>query len=40
MYTQFACYLDFQKLQKDLENLFSICRKVNFRKKNILAFFA
>ena len=31
--------LDFQKLQKDLENLFSSCRKINFRKKDILAIF-
>ena len=30
----FVCYLDFQKLKKDLENLFSSCHKVNFRKKH------
>ena len=33
MYIQFVCYLDFQKLKKDLENLFSRYHKVNFRKK-------
>ena len=35
----FVCYLDFQKLKKDLENLFSDCHKVNFRKKHNLAIF-
>ena len=39
MYIQFICYLNFQKLKKDLENLFSNCHKVNFRKKHILAIF-
>ena len=33
------CYLDFQNLKKDLENLFSSCHKINFRKKHILAIF-
>ena len=32
---KFVCYIDFQKLKKDLGNLFSSCLKVNFRKKNI-----
>ena len=39
MYIQFACYLDFQKLKKFLENIFSRCHKVNFTKKHILAIF-
>ena len=39
MYIQFVCYLDFQKLKKDLENIFSSCHNVNFRKKLILAIF-
>ena len=40
MYIQFVCYLDFQKLKKDLENLFSRYHKFNFRKKKkILAIF-
>ena len=39
MCIQFVCYLDFQKLEKDLENLFSSSLKVNFREKHILAIF-
>ena len=35
IYIQFVCYLQFQKLKKDLENLFSSCHKVNFRKKKL-----
>ena len=35
MYIQFACHVDFQKLKKDLENLFSSCHEVNFSKKNV-----
>ena len=29
IYNQFVCYLEFQKLKKDFENLFSSCHKVN-----------
>ena len=36
---QFVCYLDFQKMKKDLEKFFFSCHKVNFRKKPILAIF-
>ena len=39
MYIQFVCYLDFQELKKDLENIFSSCNKINFRKEHILAIF-
>ena len=39
MYIQFVCYLDFQELKKDLENIFSSCHKINFRKEHILAIF-
>ena len=39
IYIQFVCYVDFQKLKKDIENLFSSCCKVNFREKHILAIF-
>ena len=40
IYIQFVCYLDFQKLKRDIENLFSSCHKVNFRKKHILVYFS
>ena len=39
LYIQFTCYLDFQKLKKDLEN-FSSYHNVDFRKKHILAIFS
>ena len=39
MYIQLVCYLDFQRLRKDLGNLFPRCQKINFRKKQILAIF-
>ena len=40
IYSQYVYYLDFQKLKKDFENLFSSCHKVNFgKKKHILAIF-
>ena len=32
IYIQCVCYLDFEKLKKDLKNLFSSCHKVNFKK--------
>ena len=35
IYIQFVCYLDFQKLKKDIENPFSSCHKVSFRKINL-----
>ena len=39
IYIQFLCYLDFQKLKKDLENLFSSLYKGNFRKKTYCSHF-
>ena len=39
IYIQLVCYLDFQKLRKDLEILFPRSQKINFRKKQILAIF-
>ena len=39
IHIQFPCYLEFQELKKSLENLFSSCHKVNFRKKQFLAIF-
>ena len=39
MYIQFVCYLDFQKLKKDLENLFLAGTRLILEKKHILAVF-